>query len=432
MTKYHSLQGAIALGNSNVAELSNITGLAAPVVQDLANKLGINLTQALNPAAVEAMTGYIAQQGGTAAVVGQEWQASSLAIQAAMELMAAKAAQAMPNVSTATRNMVASVQPNLITLVGSLQKSGDQGGAEFVSAFLANIPAAQLASKQMHDSVNSPLVPLESELRAIGDTSAANAIAAWISHVPGAAGAGKSLHDAVANPLQQLQSELAGYGDAGASGFVQDLLKHQPDAGQAGHGLNNAVVEALTGLAASLQQQGQTAAAALIDELVSQQGPAGAAALAIGGSVSGGIYAGISGGIPQIISAAQAAVNDALTAAHHAIDNPPYPSRLWREEIGQSMGAGIAAGLQDSSSLVRSAATLLVHPASVGALVGGLRGSGASAGGGITFSNTYHINVPGTAGNPQQVGAAVRRAVDESNDDLIRRLAAGTISSAGG
>ena len=429
-TKLQTVSAALSAANANVGLLSKATGLSTPIVQSLAQALGINLNQALSPAAVETMTNYIKQQGGVATVTGQQWQASAQAIAAANELMAAKAATAMPTISAATSKMIAQVQPQLVGLVSDMQKSGNSSGAELVSAFLANLSPAELASKQMHDGMLSPLEPLVAELQEYGDNSAAQMISKFIGHQGAASTAAKSMHDAIVNPLAQLQGQLEVDGDTGAAGFVYSILKHQSDAGEAGHTLSTAVSGALVALSGQLQSTGNTAMAALIDEIVSHQGSAGAAALAIGGSISGAIYAGINGGIPQIISAAQAAVNDALAAAHHAISNPPYPSQVWREQIGQSMGAGIAAGLMDTAALVRSAAASLVSPSMIGVLHGAATGV---AGSGAAYSPTYNvvINV-GAGANGVQIGQSVRQVLQQHDDAILRSLRAGSISSAGG
>lgn len=309
--------------NANVQTLANATGLATPYVKTLAQELGINLKSALNPADVEAFTSYIQQNGGIAQIVGQMWTQQSENVSAALTLMAAKAQTAMPNISAAVRDMINETQPKLITLVQNLNKTGDQSGGAFVSAFIAHLTPAQLASKQMHDGVQSPLYPLEEELRQIGDNAAANMIAKFIGHKSDADSGAKGMHDALKNPLYQLQTELGATGDQAAANLIADFSKHHPEALTQAGLMHDAVTGRLSPLVTDLTTIGDTAGANLVQGLINNE----VGAFNAGGALGAAIRNGLDGALGNIVSDVSHAASHvtSLIAAAAAAAKPPTP-----------------------------------------------------------------------------------------------------------
>lgn len=424
------VQGRLGTMTTNLSELSHITGLASPIVQDLANKLGINLAAALSPQDVETMTGYIKQQGGVAAVTGQEWQASSEAIQAAMTLMAAKAHETMPQIPQAAANMVAQTQPQLLDIVAKMKKSGDDSGAGWVAAYLAHLTPAQMASQQMHNAALSPLLPLVQELRVNGDTAAANAIMGFINEKGPAQVASTGMHDAIKNPLAALVNEMAGNGNAAAANLVSNFLAHHKDADTASGAMHDAITGKLLPLVQELTNAGYTSAAGLVQQFIDQETAAAQAAQAFANALTSPVLTALAnvnkaaGGIANIVTQDSALLNSLPGASPKKMATGGLvtsPTLALIGEAGPELViplSGIPRGLSGGVSPFPTA--------------GYASAGGGAARGDIVVSSTYNVTINADGGNPQQVATAFKKAAQEHTDDLIRRLRAGSISSAGG
>lgn len=95
----------------------------------------------------------------------------------------------------------------------------------------------------------------------------------------------------------------------------------------------------------------------------------------VGYNIAQGIARGISGGSSAISSAAQAAVNNALAAAKSAA-GIASPSRVFRDQVGGMIAAGVAVGISDGEREVSGSMRELVQAMTFGdQRFGTLRGS---------------------------------------------------------
>ena len=280
--------------NINLNALTSATGLGRAAATGLANDLGIKLNHAMNPAQIAAFTAYVKANGGATAVTASQWDQASAHIQSALVLMAEKAHTAMPTVTQSVANMVDATQPHLVDLVAKLNKTGDQGGAEFVSGFLSHLTPAELASKQMHDGVHSPLFPLEEELSSIGDASAAQMISKFIGHKGAAQNAATQVHDSIKNPLYALQTELASTGDIAGAGLVADFLKHNAQARTASGLMSVAMQGGLVGLGKALAGNASSSAQQMIAAFLANEAAAAGGGYNVGSALGSGVARGIS------------------------------------------------------------------------------------------------------------------------------------------
>lgn len=421
---------------TNVAELAKATGLAQSNVLALATALKINLKSALSPGEIEQFTNDVKNAGGATGETAALTQAASLKMQAALTQLSNKARQEMPNIPASVRTAIVSTQPELLKLVTDLNKTGDQSGAGFVTAFLAHLPASELASKQMHDGMKSPLFPLEEELRAIGDTSGANAVAAFIAHQPAASRAAGLLHDSIKNPLYNLETELGATGNVAAAQLIQEFIKHNPEAATQSGLMHDAITGKLAPLESALQSIGDTSAANLVAALGAQTNKATTAASALGAAIDSGLASGITSNNGVVINSINGIVQQVISAGKTGL-KAASPSRLTADELGAPIAQGIAMGMLENARLVQNATHMLVSvPGTVrvpafSASNYGAGGGATPAGGGAAFSPTYNVTIWANGSNGQQVGAQFRKAMQEHDNDLVRRLSAGSISSAG-
>ncbi len=120
----------------------------------------------------------------------------------------------------------------------------------------------------------------------------------------------------------------------------------------------------------------------------------------IGIAISLGIAAGITAGTPAIVNAVYAAINQAILAAKAAL-GIASPSKVFQQQIGLQMSAGMAGGVAMGAPLVDRAVTDVSSraPAAMAGAAGGGGGNTTSIGG-ITIQAQPGQNV-------QQIAAAV-------------------------
>ena len=388
-------EGSIRL-SGNLSSLEAATGLSQTGVQGLAKVLGVNLNSALSPGQIVQFIHYVQQNGGAAAVTGQLWTTSGQQIQAALTAMSTKAETAMPNISSAARNMVTSTQPQLVNLVSNLQNTGDRSGASFISAFLAHLGPAQLASKQMHDGINSPLEPLVSELNQLGDHAAAQMVQSFINHKPAAQQGAQDTHDAMKNPLYTLQTELASVGDVSGAQLVAMFLKHNADANTVAGVVHDSINGKLAGLEQSLGSIGDTAAANLVAGIgtAATSGNWSFIGQVIDQGMAGGIQA--NGGLVTG-AAASVAANAIATTAFHSL-GAHSPSRVTAELLGKPFVQGMALGILENGHLVHAATASVMGGVTSGTLATSRAAAifaNAASGGGASVTINMPINAGG-------------------------------------
>jgi hypothetical protein len=128
-----------------------------------------------------------------------------------------------------------------------------------------------------------------------------------------------------------------------------------------------------------------------------QQATSSSEWLGIGQSMAMGVANGINAYSGFSVSAMENLINTTAGAAHGLIQNPPYPSALFREEIGKSISAGVASGILDGTPLVKSAMDSTVKAAAgVGlpsaAALAGMSGA-SSTGGGAAAPSQLNVYV---------------------------------------
>ncbi len=116
----------------------------------------------------------------------------------------------------------------------------------------------------------------------------------------------------------------------------------------------------------------------------------------VGKAIIDGVTSGVTGAAQALWDAAGAAVQGAFDWVTKLID-ARSPSRLWRDEIGAMMGAGIAEGLVDSMGMVRSAGTA-VSAAALGGVSRGMTAAAAQQS--ITYNYNYAPVYSATPSNP--------------------------------
>jgi TP901 family phage tail tape measure protein len=136
----------------------------------------------------------------------------------------------------------------------------------------------------------------------------------------------------------------------------------------------------------------------------------------VGSSIASGIAQGITSGASWIASAAKAAASSALSAAKSVL-GINSPSRVFRDQVGLMIPAGLALGITDGAGLVSNAMTRLVTPPAL-AHAGGYGGVSVRGGGGDTISHTdqtiniYVTAAPGaTQHDGEQVGMGIKQAM---------------------
>lgn len=125
--------------------------------------------------------------------------------------------------------------------------------------------------------------------------------------------------------------------------------------------------------------EGQRAALRATQAVNSAQGAARSAGFGVGASMGAGIVAGINSYIGAIRAAAARAVAEAAAAARNTA-RIASPSRLFAEEVGQEMAAGIALGLrQGTAEVVAATAGLVAAAASPDVTLGARTAAAESA-----------------------------------------------------
>jgi hypothetical protein len=131
----------------------------------------------------------------------------------------------------------------------------------------------------------------------------------------------------------------------------------------------------------------------------------------IGLAISLGIAAGITSGTPAIVSAVYAAINQAILAAKAAL-GIASPSKVFQQQIGLQMSAGMAGGVTMGAPLVDRAVTDVSGRA--------VASAAAAGGGGTTNNNQRNITVNVTVG--KDAGSNPYATADAVVTEINRRL----------
>ena len=122
-------------------------------------------------------------------------------------------------------------------------------------------------------------------------------------------------------------------------------------------------VSRVTSWGASLASAGMSAASRLVSSVVSGVSSLPSQMVSVGSNIVHGIISGVSNAAGSLLRKMQSLASDALDAAKSAL-GIKSPSRVFRDQVGQWIPAGIAAGITGNSSVVDKALEDLTDPLS--------------------------------------------------------------------
>jgi hypothetical protein len=301
--------------------------------------------------------------------------------------------------------------PEMSTAGYNVAKAGATGGT------LAGIDWAALGtylSSQGSTSVDATAAAWAASGGVVanaGKDAAQDTVGNWI-------GTGSSLGQGGLGGLADTYGGWVGAAIRNAQGAVDATASKSGEMRGSGQAVGQ---QGTSGLGSGLAPAPNVASAA-VDAAASAAGLAGAnmhnVGLGIGMSFSSGLGEGIRANINYVAGEAAAVVNAAVTAAHKAADNPPFPSREG-QKVGYSIGYGLAVGLQEAATSVTTAAasTVDVVMRSLAANMRSVQPKTQSGGGSPIV---FNIQVHGVT--DPAVGRAVGRQVAQgASEGLTRR-----------
>ncbi len=128
----------------------------------------------------------------------------------------------------------------------------------------------------------------------------------------------------------------------------------------------SAIVGAVSRVASwgsSLASAGMSAASRLVSSVVSGVSSLPSQMVSVGSNIVHGIISGVTSAAGSLLHKMQSLASDALSAAKSAL-GIKSPSRVFRDQVGQWIPAGIAAGITGNSSIVDKALEDLTDPLS--------------------------------------------------------------------
>lgn len=151
--------------------------------------------------------------------------------------------------------------------------------------------------------------------------------------------AGQSIFDAVKNAITNLPSTLMTIGRNAGNLLSSGLRGMAGAARSAASSILSGIVGALTSLPSKLLSLAKTAATNIVNAFKSQNW------LSIGSNIIKGIISGIGSAVGGLVDAAVDAASSAFNAAKNFL-GIKSPSRLFRDEIGKMIPAGMAVGIE--------------------------------------------------------------------------------------
>lgn len=245
------------------------------------------------------------------------------------------------------------IKKELIPLDGSIVISLDLEDAAFQAKLTALRQTAAQTAAQALGPLNTAL-----EKTALSFSAAALSAQGWSGQL-------MSLFQSAAAGAKALLPQLTAAGASAGAKFLSGL--RTADSYGAGRKLSAALLSGFS--AGSYLEAGQSAAARIAQGLFSGAGTVQSAAsglaacvrsgfsggwYSLGYQISSGIAAGVQGGGGLITSAAVSAAYSALSAAKRAL-GVRSPSRVFRDQVGYPISAGIAQGVEAGTPAVQGA-----------------------------------------------------------------------------
>jgi len=261
---------------------------------------------------------------------------------------------------------------------------------EKMGVWSANFEADMLASTATFASgVNAAVAPLK---------GAIESLAKFSDFVPPAQKGVSAFFQSIGQLLTQMGTLAGQYSAeffAGTITFGQNIAK-AVETIKTAFGLIAGLAD-LKGVAAGVLTKFIETLAAMLAELERQVAPA---SFNVGQYLALGIAAGITSGTPAIVNAVYAAINQAILAAKAAL-GIASPSKVFQQQIGLQMAAGMAGGMTMGAPLVDRAVTDVSGRAVASAAAAGGGGGGSTLNvGGLTI-----VQQPGQ--NAQQLAQTV-------------------------
>lgn len=278
------------------------------------------------------------------------------------------------------KNITATAQwnSNMQTLWAAAASYAGEGGQEAATAFVSYMqsmgPAAAAQVAAMVGDVGGTLstfAPMFAQAADAAMTEVYNGIE------------GTDLGGAVDASLGTIPEEIAGIDASGAaSGMMSEAAAAA--AGAAGE-FSGAGTAAADNMAAGLTGAGAAVSGAALSVVWNAYSVAGSVPFfSVGYNISAGIASGISAGSGLITSAISSAISSALATAK-AEAGIASPSRVFRDQVGRMIPAGVSLGISDGEREVTGSMQNLVRAMQFGDLnLGAMRGSisGQEPGGG--------------------------------------------------
>lgn len=187
-----------------------------------------------------------------------------------------------------------------------------------------------------------------------------NSVVNWFMQLPG------NIMGAISPAIQnviQWGSNLVSSGVSAASNFISRVISTVTALpGRIWSAIVGAVSR-VTSWGASLASAGMSAASRLVSSVVSGVSSLPSQMVSVGSNIVHGIISGVSNAAGSLLRKMQSLASDALDAAKSAL-GIKSPSRVFRDQVGQWIPAGIAAGITGNSSVVDKALEDLTDPLS--------------------------------------------------------------------
>lgn len=201
------------------------------------------------------------------------------------------------------------------------------------------VGAVRTAGQGVFDSVKNAIANLPATLRSIGSNAIQNLAGGIRALMYDAQMAGVSVFSAIRAALASLPSTLLSLGKNAISSMANGIRALVGSAGSAASSVLQAIVNAITSLPGKLLSLAQNAVSRMISAFTSQNWAS------IGSNIINGIISGIGSAIGGLVDAAVNAAKSAFNGAKKAL-GIHSPSRLFRDEVGKMIPAGMAIGIE--------------------------------------------------------------------------------------
>lgn len=200
------------------------------------------------------------------------------------------------------------------------------------------IGAVKTAGQGVVDSVKSAITNLPATLQGIGSNAVQSLVGGIRALTSSAQTAGAGVFSAVRTAIASLPSTLLSLGKNAITGLANGIRGLAGSVGSAASGILRAIVNAITGLPGKLFSLAKSAISRMVSAFTSQNWAS------IGSNIIRGIISGIGSAVGGLVDAAVNAAKSAFNGAKKAL-GIHSPSRLFRDEVGKMIPAGMAVGV---------------------------------------------------------------------------------------